>query len=79
MNLQTFRKNIGRTLEFRPIPRRDTPQGSWESDKNLWILQAETPDKKGFLFENAHTDHPSLLIETIYLKNYDFMCYKSFK
>lgn len=71
MNLQIFRKNIGRTFQFHPIPRRDTAQGSYDSEFNLWIFKGETADKKGFTFQNAISDHPPLIIEAIYVRNYD--------
>jgi hypothetical protein len=57
MNREEFKKNIGRTFKFVPHPRRDTADGSWESDLNLWILDGETPDKKGFIFSQSVSAH----------------------
>ncbi|HSE60144.1 MAG TPA: hypothetical protein VLA99_15700 [Nitrospiraceae bacterium] len=72
MNRSEFRKNIGRTLQFVPLPRRDDPDtGSWESDMNLWILTGETADKKGFIFLNALHDHDPLILETAQIRHFD--------
>lgn len=71
MKLEVFRQNIGRTFKFRPIPRRDTQEGSWESELNLWILLGETPDKKGFTFLNAIGNHHPFVLEHIYIRNFD--------
>jgi hypothetical protein len=71
MNRDELRKNIGRTFQFIPHPRRDTANGSWESDMNLWILRSEAADRKGFEFLNAIRDHDLLFLETVQIRNFD--------
>ena len=71
MNRDELRRNIGRTFQFIPHPRRDTADGSWESDLNLWILKGETTDNKGFEFLNAIRDHKPLVLETVQIRNFD--------
>lgn len=71
MNREEFKKNIGRTIQFIPPPRRDSSSGSWESDMNLWILRGETPDKKGFEFLNAIRDHDPFILDQFQIRNFD--------
>jgi len=72
MNRDELRKNIDKTFQFVPPPRRDSETGSWESDMNLWILRGETADKKGFEFLNAIADHDPLVLEAVQIRNFDF-------
>lgn len=71
MDRDKFRKNIGRTLQFIPHPRRDSANGTWESDMNTWILQGETADKKGFQFLNAIRDHDPLVLDLDQMRHFD--------
>jgi hypothetical protein len=71
MNREELRKNIDRTFRFVPPPRRDSADGSWESDMNLWILRRETEDKKGFEFLNAIRDHEPLVLGHEQIRNFD--------
>ena len=71
MDKQKFKTNIGHTFQFLPHPRRDTANGSYESDTNLWILTGETVDKKGWEFLNAVANYDRLIIEPVQIRNYD--------
>jgi len=71
MDRDKFRTNIGRTIQFIPHPRRDSANGSWESDMNTWIVQGETSDKKGFVFLNAIRDHDPLILDLDQMRNFD--------
>jgi hypothetical protein len=71
MKLDELRKNIGRTFQFLPQPRRDDATGSWESDMNLWILKAETDDKTGFRFLNAIRDQEPFVLERAQIRQFD--------
>jgi hypothetical protein len=71
MNKEELRKNIGQTFIFVPHPRRDSANGSWESDLNLWILTGETEDKKGFTFLNTIRDHDALVLDSHQIRHFD--------
>jgi hypothetical protein len=71
MNRDELKKNIGRTFQFFPIPRRDSASGSYESDKNQWLLRRSTPDKKGFEFLNIIGDYNPLVLDPLKIKNFD--------
>lgn len=71
MNRDELRNNIGRTFQFVPPPRRDSANGSWESDMNQWILRSETADKKGFEFLNAIRDHAPFILEPVQIRQFD--------
>lgn len=71
MDRDKFIKNIGRTFQFVPPPRRDSATGSWESDMNTWILRGETADRKGFEFLNAIRDHDPLILDLFQMRNFD--------
>lgn len=71
MDYDKFKKNIGRTFQFIPHPRRDSAQGSFESDMNTWILKGETADKKGFEFLNAIRDHDPFVLDLFQMRNFD--------
>ncbi len=71
MDHKRFKENIGRTFQFVPPPRRDSASGSWESDLNIWILQGETADKKGFAFLNAFREHAPLVLDLFQMRNFD--------
>lgn len=71
MDRDKFKTNIGRTMQFVPHPRRDSANGSWESDMNTWIVQGETSDKKGFVFLNAIRDHDPLILDLDQMRNFD--------
>ena len=71
MDRDKFKTNIGRTIQFIPHPRRDSANGSWESDMNTWILQDETADKKGFTFLNAIRDHDPLVLDLVQIRHFD--------
>jgi hypothetical protein len=71
MNRDELRKNIGQLFKFFPIPRRDSTSGSYESDKNQWLLRRETPDKKAFEFLNSIGDYTPLVLDPLKIKNFD--------
>jgi hypothetical protein len=71
MDRDKFKTNIGRTIQFIPHPRRDSANGSWESDMNTWIIQGETSDKKGVAFLNAIRDHDPLILDLDQMRNFD--------
>ena len=71
MNLSELRSNIGRTFKFVPLPRRDSATGSWVDDMNLWILQSEGQDRKGFLFLNAVRDHEPFVLDHSQIRKFD--------
>jgi len=71
MNRAELKKNIGKTFQFFPIPRRDSASGSYESDKNQWLLRRETPDKKGFEFLNMLGDYNPLVLDSPKINKFD--------
>jgi hypothetical protein len=71
MNRDELRKNIGQVFKFFPIPRRDSPIGSYESENNQWLLRRESPDKKSFEFLNMIGDYNPLVLDPLKIKNYD--------
>jgi hypothetical protein len=71
MDRDKFKTHIGRTLQFIPPPRRDSANGSWESEMNTWILQGETADNKGFEFLNAIRNHNPLVLDLDQMRNFD--------
>jgi hypothetical protein len=64
-------KNIGKTFQFFPIPRHDSASGSYESDKNQWLLRRETPDKKGLEFLNILGDYNPLVLDSPKINKFD--------
>lgn len=71
MNRNELRKCGGKTFKFVPPPRRDSANGSWESQINLWILRRETDDGKGFEFLNAISDHDPLILDGAQIRHFD--------
>lgn len=71
MNRKELRKCIGRTFRFMPFPRRESSQGTSESDMNQWILRGETPDKKAFEFINAFQDHTPFALDDNQIRKFD--------
>lgn len=71
MNRNELRKLIGKTVKFYPIPRQDSESGSYQSDKNLWLVRCETPDRKGFEFFNMHGNYNSLVLDSPKINKFD--------
>ena len=71
MNRAELKKNIGKTFQFFPFPRHDSASGSYESDKNQWLLRRETPDKKGFEFLNILGDYNPLVLDSPKINKFD--------
>jgi hypothetical protein len=71
MNRTELRKNIGKTFQFLPHPRHDSATGSYESDKNKWLLRRETQDKKGFEFLNLLGDYSPLVLDSPKINKFD--------
>ena len=71
MNQSYFRTNIGKKFKFFPIPTRNSANGPYESDKNLWLLHREAPDQKGFEFLNLIGVYNPLVLDSAKINNYD--------
>jgi hypothetical protein len=69
MNIKALRQNINHTLRFAPAPRRDTANGRYMDEENLWILRKVNDVENLVTFENLYVE--GLSIEPVHIKSFD--------